>query len=163
MSTDLPSVTVDEGVTVPVPRDGEVWAVGAVVLDGEGRAFVQRRSPERRLFADCWDVVGGHVEPGESLLAALAREVAEETGWRLRRVRELLDTSTWTGDDGRGLRHEVDFLVEVDGDPAHPVLERGKHTEFAWIGPSELPRLRENRPPQDAFIHDLVARALRVR
>ncbi|WPO69906.1 NUDIX hydrolase [Streptomyces sp. KN37] len=50
--------------------------------------------PGRRLFPDCWDIVGGHVEPGESLLDTLAREVAEETGRHLRRVRRHLGTST---------------------------------------------------------------------
>ncbi|MFG2300751.1 NUDIX domain-containing protein [Actinacidiphila glaucinigra] len=71
---------------------GRDLGLGAVVLDADGRAFAQRRSPGRRLFRDCWDIVGGHVEPGGTLLAALAREVEVgspmpkargETGWRL--------------------------------------------------------------------------------
>jgi 8-oxo-dGTP pyrophosphatase MutT (NUDIX family) len=33
-----------------------------------------------------WDVAGGHVEPGETPQQALAREIEEETGWRLRRI-----------------------------------------------------------------------------
>ncbi|MGV9272864.1 NUDIX hydrolase [Streptomyces griseosporeus] len=90
MADDRYGLVVDAGVEVPVPGDGETWTVGAVVLDGRGRAFAQRRGAGRRLFPDCWDIVGGHVEAGESLLEALAREVREETGWRLRRVRRLL-------------------------------------------------------------------------
>ncbi|MFG2599231.1 NUDIX hydrolase [Streptomyces sp. NPDC048462] len=155
-----PEVTVDDGVEVPVPADGEVWTVGAVILDRDGRAFAQRRGPHRRLFPDCWDIVGGHVEPGESLLDALAREVEEETGWRLRRVRRLFGITTWTGDDGNGERHEADYLVEVDGDLAHPALEWAKHTAYDWFGPDDLPRLTENRAPGEHLIHDLIARAL---
>ncbi|NED80879.1 NUDIX domain-containing protein [Streptomyces sp. SID11233] len=64
------AVDVDDGVEFPVPAEGEVWAVGAVILDRDGRAFAQRRGPHRRLFPDCWDIVGGHVEAGESLLDA---------------------------------------------------------------------------------------------
>ncbi|MFJ8692299.1 NUDIX hydrolase [Streptomyces roseolilacinus] len=153
-------VAVDGGVGIPVPRDGEVWAVGAVILDGDGRAFAQRRGPDRRLFPDCWDVVGGHVEPGESLLEALVREVAEETGWRARRVRRLLGVTTWTGDDGV-TRHEADYLVEVDGDLRRPALEWSKHTSYAWFGPEDLPRLKENRGPGEHLVHDLIVRALR--
>ncbi|MFJ9795751.1 NUDIX hydrolase [Streptomyces sp. NPDC101145] len=150
---------VDAGVGVPEPRDGEVWTVGAVILDGHGRAFAQRRGPDRSLFPDCWDVVGGHVEPGESLLEALVREVAEETGWRVRRVRRLLGVSTWTGDDGV-TRHEADYLVDVDGDLAAPALEWSKHSAYGWFGPGDLPRLKENRRPGEYLVHDLVARAL---
>lgn len=153
-------VIVDPGVEFPVPGPDERWTVAAVILDHEGRAFAQKRSPDRRLFADTWDVAGGHVEPGESLLAALGREIAEETGWRLRRVRRLLGVVTWTGDDGGGLRHEADFLVEVDGDLTQPRLEWGKHTEYDWFGPADLERLKENRPPDEQLIHDLIRRAL---
>ncbi|MEV5603271.1 NUDIX domain-containing protein [Streptomyces sp. NPDC052299] len=156
-----PDVLVDPGVDVPVPADGETWAVGAVILDGQGRAFAQKRGPDRRLFPGCWDIVGGHVEPGETLLTALARELGEETGWRLRRVRALLGVTTWTGDDGGGLRHEADYLVEVDGDLDHPALEWSKNSAFDWFGPEELDRLKENRAPGEFLVHDMIAAALR--
>jgi ADP-ribose pyrophosphatase YjhB (NUDIX family) len=55
--------------------------VGAVVVH-EGRLLVVRRGhdPGRGL----WSVPGGRVEAGESLEAACAREVLEETGLRVR-------------------------------------------------------------------------------
>ncbi|MCM2578260.1 NUDIX hydrolase [Streptomyces meridianus] len=145
---------------MPEPADGELWTVGAVILDARGHAFAQRRSPDRRLFPDTWDIVGGHVEPGETLLAALAREITEETGWRLSRVRRLLGVSTWTGDDGLGQRHEADFLIDVAGDLDRPQLEWAKHSDFGWFGPGDLHRLRENRAPGECLIHDLVADVL---
>ncbi|WP_327662385.1 MULTISPECIES: NUDIX hydrolase [unclassified Streptomyces] len=160
MSDDQYRVTVDDDVEIPAPADGEVWAVGAVILNQDGKAFAQKRSPNRRLFPDCWDIVGGHVESGESLLDALVREVEEETGWRLRRVRSLLEITTWTGDDGEGMRHEADYLVQVDGDLGHPALEWSKHTAYDWFGPDDLPLLKENRAPGEYLIHDLIAKAL---
>ena len=63
--------------------DEPLRVAAALVLDDDGRVFVQRRSPDRRLFPNCWDVVGGHIEPGESVEDALRREVNEETGWQL--------------------------------------------------------------------------------
>lgn len=52
--------------------------MGAVVHDERGRLLVIRRgrAPNRGL----WSVPGGRVEPGETELAAVVREVAEETG-----------------------------------------------------------------------------------
>ncbi|MFH8514346.1 NUDIX hydrolase [Streptomyces gelaticus] len=163
MPSDNRSFTVDDAVEVPVPAPGAVWTVGAVILNGDGAAFAQKRSPHRCLFPDSWDIVGGHVGAGETLLDALAREIEEETGWRLRHVRRFLGTSTWTGDDGAGLRHEADYLVEVEGDLGSPDLEWSRHSAFDWFGPGDLARLKENRAPGEFLIHDLIASAVRHR
>ncbi|MGP3769421.1 NUDIX hydrolase [Streptomyces sp. SDT5-1] len=152
--------TVNDGVEVPRPRPHETWTVGAVILNREGHAFAQKRSLDRRLFPGVWDIVGGHVEDGETLLDALAREVEEETGWHVTHVRRFLGTTTWTGDDGAGLRQEADYLVEVDGDLDHPTLEWSKHSTYDWFGPHNLARLKENCGTDQFLIHDLVARAL---
>src|SRR5688500_9510876 len=71
---------------LPSPKAGERWIVGAVIHDGTGRIFVQRRSEDRSLFPGAWDLVGGHLEPGEPILGCLAREVSEETGWAVERI-----------------------------------------------------------------------------
>lgn len=155
------SFTVDRDVEMPVPAPGQIWTVGAIILNHDGEAFAQKRSPDRSLFPDTWDIVGGHVEAGETLLDALAREVLEETGWRLLRVERFLGIATWTGDDGAGLRHEADYLVKVDGDLNHLTLERSKHPSYDWFGPQNLARLKENRLPGEFLIHDLISRALR--
>jgi 8-oxo-dGTP pyrophosphatase MutT (NUDIX family) len=49
--------------------------VSAVILDAEGRVLLQQRTDN-----GCWGLPGGAVEFGESVLAALHREVMEETG-----------------------------------------------------------------------------------
>lgn len=50
-----------------------------------------------------WGLPGGHVEPGESLVDAVAREVHEETGWRI----------------------AVGDLIGVYSDPARQVIDYG--------------------------------------
>ncbi|MGV9881258.1 NUDIX hydrolase [Streptomyces sp. NPDC003006] len=156
----MPSYGVGPDVHVPVPPAGETWTVGAVVLNERGEAFAQKRGPDRRLFPDSWDIVGGHVEPGETLLDALAREIEEETGWRLRHVRRFLGVAGWTGDDGGGVRREADYVVDVEGDLSRPALEWSKHSAYGWFGPGDLHRLKENRAPGEFLIHDLISRAL---
>jgi 8-oxo-dGTP pyrophosphatase MutT (NUDIX family) len=137
----------------------ERLVVGAVIVDDAGRAFVHRRGPNRSLFPNCWDIPGGHVEPGETPLEALRREVEEETGWRLRRVIAELGEMQWTGNDGVR-RRELDYLIEVDGDLHAPRLERPDHVEFTWVGLDEVDRLMEDRTPADADIRDIVSRGL---
>jgi 8-oxo-dGTP pyrophosphatase MutT (NUDIX family) len=110
---------------------------------------MQRRTGSRRLFHDSWDLVGGHLDPGEPILAALAREITEETGWTLSRIVASLGVMEYTGDDGVA-RKEVNFLVEVDGDLDHPMLEAGKHEQPRWITREQIGELlREHRPGEE--------------
>ncbi len=59
-------------------EDGLIRCVGAVIRRDDGRLLLIQRGnePGRGL----WSLPGGRVEPGESDEAAVAREVAEETG-----------------------------------------------------------------------------------
>jgi 8-oxo-dGTP diphosphatase len=132
--------------------------VGALISDGRGRFFIQRRAPDRRLLPDTWDIVGGHVEPGETLDEALRREVYEETGWTVTRVLATIAEYRWRGNDGLA-RLETDFRVEVDGDLGSPRLEVGKHTEYRWLAATELDLLMENREPGDDLLRTVVERA----
>ncbi|MGK5737813.1 NUDIX domain-containing protein [Micromonospora sp. URMC 103] len=131
---------------------------GALIVHDDGRLFFQRRSPDRRLFPNCWDMVGGHLEPGEDVEAALRREVTEETGWTVAQVLGPVGEYRYVGDDGLE-RVESDFLVRVDGDLAHPRLEAGKHTEFRWLGEDDVPLLDEHRHVNDGLIRRIAEEA----
>jgi 8-oxo-dGTP diphosphatase len=144
------------GGMAPEPRQ----VVGAVVVDN-GRAFVIRRSRDRLLFPGCWDVPGGHVEPGETTTEALARELEEETGWDLVRIVAQLGEHHWQGADGVE-RVEVEYLVSVEGDLSEPRLELDKHPEYKWVGPSELVQLQEGRQSWDDIIKRMVERGLKI-
>ena len=134
-------------------------AVGAVIVDDQGRAFVHRRAFDRALFPGSWDIPGGHVEGEETPLEALAREVYEETGWRLAKVVADLGESVWTGDDGVR-RRQFDYLIEVEGDLTSPRLEHPKHIDYDWVDADDLDRLLENPTPDEALVRDIVVRGL---
>lgn len=138
----------------------EPSCVGALIVDAHGRAFVQRRSRSRRTFPGIWDIVGGHIEPGETPQQALAREIEEETGWKLRRIGAQISDWEWQHDGAA--QRELDYLVEVDGDLSAPRLEADKHDAFAWLGPGELERMMEGRTDGDRRLLQIVARALAV-
>ena len=138
--------------------DGKLCVVSALIKNKRGHIFVQKRTLDRQLFPGCWDVVGGHVETGETLFEALAREVKEETGWQLTRLVALLDTVAWEAH--RIARREFSFLVEVEGDLEHPVLEKNKVSEHRWLSPGQLDILKENRSADDLTILRLVENAL---
>jgi len=140
---------------------GRRCVVAAVVLDKEGRAFVHRRGPNRVYLPDGWDLLGGHVEAAESLLDALAREIFEESGWRLVGDPRLIYVADWeTTDGGRAnRRREYDFLADVDGDLAHPRLEWPNHVEFRWIAPEEIELVDENAGRDFGIVRAALERA----
>ncbi|TDC26613.1 NUDIX domain-containing protein [Micromonospora sp. 15K316] len=131
---------------------------GALIVDDDGRLFFQRRSPRRRLFPNCWDVVGGHLEYGEDVEAALRREVTEETGWTVSRLIQQVGEYRYVGDDGLE-RIENDWLVRVDGDLDRPRLEAGKHTEYRWLAEEDLDLLDEHRDVNDGLIRRIAEEA----
>lgn len=131
---------------------------GALIVDDDGRLFFQRRSADRRLFPNCWDIVGGHLEPGEDVDDALRREVTEETGWTVSHVLGPVGEYRYVGDDGLP-RVESDWLVRVDGDLSRPRLEAGKHTEFRWLRADELAVLDEHRDVNDGLIRRIAEEA----
>lgn len=69
-------------------RRGDPWERGEYglvvcvwVYDGRGRFLLTRRAPGKS-FAGTWENSGGAAKAGESSLAAIARELYEETGIR---------------------------------------------------------------------------------
>ncbi|MEV6417101.1 GNAT family N-acetyltransferase [Kribbella sp. NPDC051718] len=137
-----------------------VDCVGALIRDEQGRVYVHRRTAERRLLPGIWDVVGGHLEEGETPEEALAREVEEETGWQVREV--VAAVTDWEWEYAGRVRREIDYVVEVDGDLARPRLEEGKHDASAWVGPGDLELLMVNRTDGDRRLRDIVAYAVRT-
>jgi 8-oxo-dGTP pyrophosphatase MutT (NUDIX family) len=146
---------------IPRPLPGERWIVGAVVHDGAGRIFMHRRSESRALFPGAWDLVGGHVEAGESIMDCLARELREETGWEVARVLADLGTLQWTGNDGLD-RREIDYLVEVSGDLARPRLEAELHHDPRWVSLDEARNLLDGSHQSDRMVRIVVERAFTI-
>jgi 8-oxo-dGTP pyrophosphatase MutT (NUDIX family) len=52
----------------------------AAVLVRDGKLLLGLRSSARRLCPNCWDMIGGHVEPSETSEETLCRELQEEIG-----------------------------------------------------------------------------------
>lgn len=138
-------------------RDGVEVVVGALIVNRDGRMFAQRRTTSRKMFPGCWDIAGGHVERGETLMEALAREVAEETGWHLKEIIGLVGVYEWQKEFGAtsSVVREFEFLVSLQNEDSPPKLEDGKVDIFRWIAVDETEILLENRRRDDTFMRDI--------
>lgn len=101
---------LDDGDSTPL-----VPCVGAVVHDAAGRLLLIRRGTPPH--AGRWTLPGGRVEPGETLAAAVEREVLEETGLVVRAGEEV-GRVVLAGD---GVRYDVVDLTCTLAGPADPV------------------------------------------
>jgi 8-oxo-dGTP pyrophosphatase MutT (NUDIX family) len=138
-SDDDPIFRPDLTVAVVVPRDGRLLMVeervrGALVLNQPA----------------------GHLEPGESLVRAAARETLEESGWEVG-IRSLIGTYRWKAPDG------VEFLrFAFEAEPLrhHPdrSLDEGI-VRALWMSPTELREatVRLRSPLVMAVVEDWLA------
>jgi 8-oxo-dGTP pyrophosphatase MutT (NUDIX family) len=88
---------------------------------------------------DEWELPGGRPEPGESLAAALVREVEEETALRCQVHEELL---RWSFEPVPGRTVDVAaFRCSLDDATEPNVLTSDEHTAHRWVRLDELEHL----------------------
>jgi ADP-ribose pyrophosphatase len=120
-------------VNLKAGRDYIGVGVGAVIIEDGAVLLLKRRKPPE---AGSWSIPGGRVEFGETVEAAIAREVKEELGCDATIIRPLGVTNHIVQDEGS---HWVSprFLVEISGEPRN--LEPTVHDDMQWFSLLELP------------------------
>jgi len=104
-----------------------VRCVGAILVQAE-TLLLGRRALHCPSYPDCWDIIGGHVEAGETFDQTLVREVEEEIGVTPVEFAKL----TWLrfGTDGASELHIYRVDVWTGGIPA---IRNDEHAELRWF------------------------------
>ena len=105
-------------------------AACGILRRADGAVFMQQRRAGQT-FAGCWEFPGGKINPGETAEDAVRRELMEETGVAVRRLRRFVR---------RRHRYETGdivldfFAAEAAGEP------RGREGQSCrWAAPGNLP------------------------
>ncbi len=113
------------GVSLP-----PLHVVAGVMFDGDGRLLLAQRPPGKHL-AGMWEFPGGKLEPGESSLAALRRELHEELGIDVAHAAPMLRVP-WRY-DGRALLLEALRVEAWQGE-----VQSREGQALRWIAPMAI-------------------------
>ncbi|MGH8562081.1 MAG: 8-oxo-dGTP diphosphatase MutT, partial [Nevskiales bacterium] len=100
----------------------------AVVSDADGRILISERKPDCA-YAGQWEFPGGKCEPGETVEAALIRELHEELGIQVESARPLIRLSHRYPD-----RHVLLDTWRVTAWQGRPEAREGQR--FEWVRPA---------------------------
>jgi 8-oxo-dGTP diphosphatase len=112
-----------------------------LLVDGQGRVLMQHRSVDAPISPNRWGLPGGHVEDGEDPLAAAHRELLEETGLTVDRLRLF-----WRGTKPGTKRVELWAYHGVTGATQDDVV-LGEGQAMVFL------------PPEEALARDLATSA----
>jgi 8-oxo-dGTP pyrophosphatase MutT (NUDIX family) len=93
------------------------------------------RHPLRRWYPDCWDLVGGHIEPGELPDQAVVRECLEELGVHVHDPQPIPMTAS-----DPTLDMHAFLVTRWEGEPVNAAPE--EHVDLRWFRPNDLADLK---------------------
>lgn len=113
--------------------------VGVKILlrNKEGKYLLLKRSSQKYPEVnELWDIVGGRIDPGVSLLENLRREVKEEINLDLEGEQTLIAAQDILKVPGRHIVR-LTYLGDINGEPELDT----DHTEFRWFTIKEIKAL----------------------
>lgn len=117
--------------------------VGVKILleNREGKYLVLFRTEGRY-----WDMPGGRINPGTPLIDNLKREVAEETGLKIKGLPELITVQDLLWPDKHVVR--ITYSGFADGE----VKLSEEHSEYKWLTMEEISELK----PLDKYFKEVL-------
>lgn len=107
--------------------------------NSEGKFLLVRRNPKKYPeVGPKWDIVGGRIEPGSTLINNLKREIKEEVGLDYAGEPKLVAAQDILKVPGRHVVR-LTFLGQIEGDPKID----DDHLEARWFGGKEIQAMDE--------------------
>ncbi|MGA9226055.1 MAG: NUDIX domain-containing protein [Mesobacillus sp.] len=104
---------------------------GVILL--EGRVLIVKRAADDEVGNNTWETVGGKMELGEDIEAALIREINEEIGITVT-VDKILYATTFKTDPTR----QIILLAYLCHSESHDIKLSAEHSDFKWATKEQL-------------------------
>ena len=123
-------------------------AVYAFIIDNNGNVLLQKRSANKKLWPNMWDVtVGGHVDRGEFGRQTLIREAREELGIQISDddIKYLVG-STSINEQGDIINKHYNecYLITKNIDVSNIVIQKEEVSEVKYFSREELIKRIDN-------------------
>lgn len=113
-------------------------AVGAIILNDKHEILLTKRSQNAKNERGCWEAPGGSIEFGETMEAAIKREMKEELGIEVDILKQFpakdhmlpAEKQHWVA---------TTFLVKIKNDQIPKIMEKDKCDGIGWYSISNLP------------------------
>ena len=127
--------------------------VKALLKNLEGKYLVLKRSAKKYqdVKGDLWDIVGGRIEPGTTLVENLKREVREEVGLELLDSPKLVGAQDILKVPGRHVVR-LTYTANISGEPKL----NSDHTDFKWLILEEMKQFAD----LDVYFKELLEKGL---
>ena len=135
-------------------------AAAALIVRGDGCILLLRRSPLKDFAPGEWETPNGRLEAGETVLAALHREVMEETGLIVEPIRPVDTWRVIRGPENKEMIG-ITYLCHLSG--RSDVRLSQENDAYEWVQPKDvsafpvalvfrdaLLRVLDSEPPQSA-------------
>ena len=105
------------------------YACALILLDG--KVLLGKRAPFRAAYPECWDVIGGKIEAGETAAEALSRELGEEIA-----IRPLAPEPFGQIKDHHANPDDpptYHFFKVTHWEGGAPIMNNHEHTHLEWF------------------------------
>jgi len=108
------------------------FATGAVIIKDSKILLLKRKKDD--FMGGIYELSGGKIEDNEEIDSSLKREIKEETGLEIKKIKQYLGFFHYKSKSGKKTR-QFNFLIETDlGD----IKLSDEHEDFAWASKTEL-------------------------
>jgi len=125
--------------------------VKALLKNSEGKYLLIRRSSEKYPEVGAkWDIIGGRIDPGTTLLENLKREIKEEVNLDLKALPWLVAAQDILKVAGRHVVR-LTYIGSIEGEPK---ITDTDHSEWKWFTLKEIKNLSAEE--LDSFFKELL-------
>lgn len=116
---------------------------------GVTKVFLPRRALSKKFFPGVWEMPGGHIDFGETMVKGLKREIKEELGMDIP-VGDPFFVFTYLNDVKGSHSIEVIYFAEFINPIKEIKINPEDHAEFGWFSLAQIDKIMsEGRQPED--------------